>query len=106
MKSCVERGFNAQGILPGVLQLRRRAPALYLTWFQAQQACMSVGKRLPTNAEWQAAAAGTPDTGDADDHATTCNTDGLPRTLRSLVPAQTVSPTLAFSTWWVIGKRR
>jgi L-serine dehydratase len=34
MKSCVERGFNAQGILPGVLQLRRRAPALYRTLTQ------------------------------------------------------------------------
>jgi len=32
------------------------------TWFQAQQACANVGKRLLTNAEWQMAAAGTPDT--------------------------------------------
>jgi formylglycine-generating enzyme required for sulfatase activity len=53
-------------------------PAVITTWFQAQQACIAVGKRLPTNAEWQAAAAGTPDTGDADDHVRTCNTDGLP----------------------------
>lgn len=33
------------------------------TWFQAQQACALSGKRLPTNAEWQMAAAGTPDGG-------------------------------------------
>ena len=33
---------------------------------------------MPTNAEWQGAAAGTPDTGDADDHMTTCNTEGEP----------------------------
>src|SRR5262245_3346696 len=59
--------------VPGVI------PSAFLTWFQAQQACLSVGKRLPTNAEWQGAAAGTPDTGDADDHVSTCNTDGEPR---------------------------
>jgi formylglycine-generating enzyme required for sulfatase activity len=31
------------------------------SWFQAEQACRLSGKRLPTNQEWQAAAAGTPD---------------------------------------------
>ena len=36
-------------------------PARYVTWFQAQQFCRMAGKRLVTNAEWQAAAAGTPD---------------------------------------------
>lgn len=36
-------------------------PAVAPTWFQAQQFCMASGKRLLTNAEWQAAAAGTPD---------------------------------------------
>lgn len=29
MQSCVERGFEAQGLLPGVLNVRRRAPKLY-----------------------------------------------------------------------------
>jgi L-serine dehydratase len=29
MQSCIERGFQAQGILPGVLKVRRRAPKLY-----------------------------------------------------------------------------
>ena len=33
--------------------------AARFTWFQAQQACANVGKRLLTNAEWQMAAAGT-----------------------------------------------
>ena len=43
----------------------------------AQQACYNVGKRLLTNAEWQAAAAGTPDPGLGADPAgmTTCNTN-------------------------------
>jgi formylglycine-generating enzyme required for sulfatase activity len=53
--------------LPGVI------PSSNITWFQAQQACANAGKRLPTNAEWQAAAAGTPDPG-PDDGATLCNT--------------------------------
>jgi formylglycine-generating enzyme required for sulfatase activity len=74
---CSFDGNDCTGVIfaasaPGVM------PSAFLTWFQAQQACMSVGKKLPTNAEWQAAAAGTPDTGDADDHVTTCNTDGVP----------------------------
>jgi len=50
-------------------------PSSEITWFQAAQACANVGKRLPTNAEWQMAAAGTPDPGD--DGVTTCNTDDL-----------------------------
>jgi formylglycine-generating enzyme required for sulfatase activity len=39
------------------------APAANITWFQAQQALTNVGKRLPWNAEWQAAVAGAPDPG-------------------------------------------
>jgi formylglycine-generating enzyme required for sulfatase activity len=50
-------------------------PARYITWFQAQQACRNAGKRLLTNAEWQSAAAGTPDPGPAGDGLTTCNTN-------------------------------
>jgi L-serine dehydratase len=29
MQGCIERGFHAQGMLPGVLKVRRRAPKLY-----------------------------------------------------------------------------
>jgi formylglycine-generating enzyme required for sulfatase activity len=47
-------------------------PSANITWFQAQQACALSGKRLLTNAEWQMAAAGTPDPG-TDDGATDCN---------------------------------
>jgi Sulfatase-modifying factor enzyme 1 len=49
-------GFYAVS-LPGVL------PSEFLTWFQANQACLLSGKRLLTNVEWQGAAAGTPDPG-------------------------------------------
>ena len=36
-------------------------PSRVLTWFQATAAARNAGKRLPTNAEWQTAALGTPD---------------------------------------------
>jgi hypothetical protein len=43
--------------IPGV------PPSAFITWFQAAAAARNAGKRLPTNAEWQAAALGTPDPG-------------------------------------------
>jgi formylglycine-generating enzyme required for sulfatase activity len=36
-------------------------PSSFITYFQAQQALANSGKRLPTDAEWQQAVAGTPD---------------------------------------------
>jgi hypothetical protein len=48
-------------------------PAAFITWFQAQQACTNSGKRLPTSAEWQVGANGTPDPG-PDDGIADCNT--------------------------------
>ena len=36
-------------------------PRADITWFQAQQALANSGKRLPSNADWQMAVAGTPD---------------------------------------------
>jgi hypothetical protein len=44
--------------VPGVL------PRISLTWFQMQRALANSGKRLATNAEWQLAVAGTPDSDD------------------------------------------
>ena len=43
--------------IPGV------TPSAFLNWFQAAAAARNAGKRLPSNAEWQAAALGTPDPG-------------------------------------------
>ena len=51
-------------------------PSTRITWFQAQAACKNSRKRLPTNAEWQAAVAGTPDPG-PDNGGTDCNTASL-----------------------------
>jgi formylglycine-generating enzyme required for sulfatase activity len=54
--------------VPGVL------PTTDVTWFQAEQACLLAGKRLPSNREWQGAAAGTPDPASGADNGTTeCN---------------------------------
>lgn len=49
--------------------------AVFITWFQAQQACALSGKRLLTNAEWLMAAAGTPDPGVDGDGSNSCNTN-------------------------------
>ncbi|MFY9271269.1 MAG: SUMF1/EgtB/PvdO family nonheme iron enzyme [Candidatus Manganitrophaceae bacterium] len=48
------KNFYAVSI-PGVI------PSRFLTWFQAAAAARNAWKRLPTNAEWQAAAFGAPD---------------------------------------------
>jgi len=55
----------------GVLPSRR------MTWFQAAQACATVGKRLCTSAEWQTAAAFTPDPGDSDGTGGACLTNAV-----------------------------
>jgi len=69
-------------------------PSTYITWFQAQQACALSGKRLMTNAEWQLAAAGTPDPNGSDDHATTCVVDDS-------IQASTGSRSACVSKWGV-----
>ena len=69
---CADSGQNCSDdvyavSLPGV------PPSANLTWFQSQAACENARKRLPSNAEWQAAVAGTPDPG-PDNGTTDCNT--------------------------------
>lgn len=53
--------------LPGVI------PARTINYFIATAACRNSGKRLVTNAEWQAAALGTPDPWPQGDPANECN---------------------------------
>ena len=77
---CADNGQSCANDVYAV-SLPSVAPAAFVTWFQAQEACANSGKRLPTNAEWQTAASGTPDAG-PDNGTTDCNTasDALPRT--------------------------
>jgi formylglycine-generating enzyme required for sulfatase activity len=71
-------------------------PSRCISWFQAEQACALSDKRLPTNQEWQRAAAGTPDPGASDDNATQCEV-GLDAGLNDLVP--TGSRSACKSSW-------
>lgn len=68
---CADNGQNCANdiyavSLPGVI------PSGSITWFQAQVACKNARKRLPSNAEWQAAVVGTPDPG-TDNGTTDCS---------------------------------
>ena len=69
---CMNNGQNCANDIYAV-SLPSEIPSAFITWFQAQEACANAGKRLPTSAEWQVGANGTPDPG-PDDHATDCNT--------------------------------
>jgi hypothetical protein len=51
-------------------------PTACVSWFQAQQACGNARKRLPTNAEWQLAASGSPEQ-TSDNGTTDCDTGPL-----------------------------
>jgi formylglycine-generating enzyme required for sulfatase activity len=55
---CNDNGQNCTNIF--ARSVAGVTPSRFITWFQAQQALANVGKRLPTNAEWQQAVAGTP----------------------------------------------
>jgi formylglycine-generating enzyme required for sulfatase activity len=59
---CTDNGQNCTNDLYAV-SLPSVLPSAFITWFQAQEACANSGKRLPTSAEWQMAANGTPDPG-------------------------------------------
>jgi formylglycine-generating enzyme required for sulfatase activity len=69
---CTNNGQNCANDIYAV-SLTGVTPAAYATWFQAQEACANAGKRLPTSAEWQVGANGTPDPG-GDNGTTDCNT--------------------------------
>jgi hypothetical protein len=58
---CAANGQNCTNIY--ARSVAGVSPRGNITWFQAQQALANSGKRMPTNAEWQAAASGTPGAG-------------------------------------------
>jgi hypothetical protein len=73
---CDDEGQDCKAGTAGAIYARSVAgvtPSRFITYFQAQQALANVGKRLPSNAEWQQAVAGTPDPG-PDNGTTDCNT--------------------------------
>jgi hypothetical protein len=76
---CTRNGQNCANDIYAV-SLPAVTPSAFATWFQAQEACANSGKRLPTNAEWQVGANGTPDPG-PDNGTTDCttseNSDGV-----------------------------
>ena len=69
---CTNNGQTCANDIYAV-SLPSEIPSTNVTWFQAQEACANAGKRLPTNAEWQVGANGTPDPG-PDNGTTDCNT--------------------------------
>jgi formylglycine-generating enzyme required for sulfatase activity len=84
---CADSGEDCEGIY--AVSLPGETPAGFITWFQAQQACKNARKRLPSNAEWQAAVAGTPDPvriSNPDNGTTDCHTAAT-----SLAPVATGS---------------
>lgn len=68
---CAAGGQNCANDIYAV-SLPSVVPSAFITWFQAEEACANAGKRLPTSAEWQVGANGTPDPG-PDDGTTDCN---------------------------------
>jgi formylglycine-generating enzyme required for sulfatase activity len=76
---CANDGENCTDDIYAV-SLPSEIPAAHITWFQAQEACANADKRLPTSAEWQVGANGTPDPG-PDNGATDCNTAAVSATL-------------------------
>ena len=70
---CADSGQNCANDIFAV-SLPAVPPSANITWFQSQAACKNSRKRLPSNGEWQAAVAGTPDPG-PDNGTTDCNTN-------------------------------
>jgi formylglycine-generating enzyme required for sulfatase activity len=66
-------------------------PTACISWAQAAQACLLAGKHLPSNQQWQGAAAGTPDPG-TDNGTTDCN-------ISTPVPVNTGSRANCKSSW-------
>ena len=94
---CADNGQSCTNDIYAV-SLPRWCPSAFVTWFQAQEACENARKRLPTSAEWQVGANGTPGPG-PDDGTTDCNTAStfaVSRRARAAPACRRAAP----STWW------
>lgn len=77
-----------------------KKPSGYMTWLQAQQACRLGNKRLCTNGEWQAAAAGTYDPGKHDGSSGgACHTAGSASRKTGQAGAVPSASTSCISSW-------
>jgi formylglycine-generating enzyme required for sulfatase activity len=76
---CKFNGGGCKNIF--ALSLPNMTPAHAINYFVAAAACRNSGKRLPSNAEWQAAALGTPDPWPQDDPGNQCNLETAGTTL-------------------------
>ena len=91
---CAHNGQSCANDIYAV-SLASQPPSSLITWFQAEEACANAGKRLPTNAEWQVGANGTPDPG-PDNGTTDCNTASGELALPTGTRSDCVSATGAF----------
>jgi hypothetical protein len=91
---CTDNGQSCANDIYAV-SLPSVTPAGFATWFQAQEACANSAKRLPTNAEWQIGADGTPDPG-PDNGTTDCNSAAIGAVSRTGARTSCVSSRGAF----------
>ena len=91
---CSDDGQNCTNDIFAV-SLPSEIPSAHITWFQAQEACANAAKRLPTSAEWQVGANGTPDPG-PDNGTTDCNTASVTMAVSSGSRSSCVSARGAF----------
>ena len=85
---CANSGSNCGATATNPIYARSAdgvTPSAHITWYQALQACSNVGKRLPTSAEWQTAASGSPsgDAGGCNLTSTVAATGSLPSCVSS-----------------------
>ncbi len=104
----VQRGVTSDDFDPGcpdsgagckdfyAVSIKGVRPSSFFNWFQAVAAARNSEKRLPTNAEWQAAALGTPDGSVGDDGSTTCHVGSGPTTVPTGSRSNCVSDVGAF----------
>jgi len=106
-KNTYPAGFPATGnwtTKVHACSIKGKRPSRHMNWLQATQACMLAGKSLCTNAEWQGAAAGTPD------DAVSCNlatggpkdTGIYPKCVSSYGAYDMVGNLWELVSWWTV----